>query len=102
MSIPREGDEVGLTEASLGSTLIMDIAVFHRTGVDGACHVEKGIEYVVVDNPQKNEVVGACLTVDQEESLTDSLVGVMYLLNLPVANPESHPQVYEIQEVNVQ
>jgi hypothetical protein len=94
-----EAEEVALADVGLGATLVVDVAVFHRAGVDGACHVEEAVEYVVADDPAENEEVGAYLTVAQEEALPDSLVGVMYSLTLPVADPEAHPEVYEVQEV---
>lgn len=82
----------------LGDIVIVDAAVFHRSGVDGTCHIESGIEYVLMDEPGAE--TGCVLTVEQEDELDASIAGVLYSLTLDftggVDSLESHPSVYEV------
>lgn len=88
-------------EASQGDTLVLDVAVFHRAGVDGTCHIQEGVEYVLMDEPAHGPACAA-LTVAQEDALRDSIASVLYTLTLDCtseATLEAHPQVYAVQEV---
>lgn len=58
---------MGETVLSQGDVFSVDIAVFHRAGIDGACHVESDVEFVVMDSPEECEKVLCAATVECEE-----------------------------------
>lgn len=82
-----------MADFGVGTVISIDAAVFHRSGVDGACHIEPDIEYVVIDATDDEYVL--VLTVEQEGQLRPSIAGILYSLTVPSDNIENHPQVYE-------
>jgi len=57
---------MGETVLAQGEVFSVDIAVFHRAGVDGACHIEDDVEFVVMDSPNEREKVFCAPTVECE------------------------------------
>lgn len=89
---------MNLEDAGLGDVLVLDCRVFHRAGVDGTHHVEKGVEFVLMDDPADGPFA-AVLTVEQEQALDPSIAGYLHDLLLDLENLERHPMVAEVCEV---
>jgi len=88
--------------AGLGDVLVLDVRVFHRAGVDGAHHVEEGLEYVVMDDPAHGPAACA-LTVAAEREVGGRVAGHLGVLTLPLDEGleavEAHESVAAVQEV---
>jgi len=88
-----------ISDATQGDIIVIDAAIFHRSGVDGMYHIEENIEYVIMDNPTENT---ACvLIVEQENTLNNSISGLIYSVQLDFTNGrtsiESNPTVYKFK-----
>lgn len=85
---------------SVGDVVTIDVAVFHKSGVNGACHIEENIEYVVMDSDGVDLFL--VLTTKQEEKLNNSISGVLYSMTVDnsVDSIENHPQVHKL--INIQ
>ena len=90
-----------ISDATQGDIIVIDAAIFHRSGVDGTYHVEENIEYVIMDDPTEN--TGCVLTVEQENTLNSSISGLIYSLQLDFTNGstsiESNPTVYNFKTI---
>lgn len=89
--------ENGISSCSIGDTVVLDVAVFHRSGVSGACHIEEGIEYVIMNKTDDGRIV-LYLTLEQEENLYSGYVSPLYSIVVPEDEPTSHETVVSVRE----
>ena len=86
---------------NIGDVVTVDFAVFHSAGVDGTCHIEEDIQYVVMDSEGDEHFLA--LTREQEHKLDSSIASVLYSLTVSTENGvgsiENHPQVYSLKNI---
>jgi len=88
-------------EIADGTQVRVDARIFHRSGLDGTCHVQTGVRmFVEPDGHNPNEGEGEItllLTPDERDSLYESYVPLLDGMIVPEENPASHPQVAELE-----
>jgi len=85
-----------IADAGLGDVVELDVRVFHKAGMDGTHHVEEGIEYVIMDDPEDGPAM-CVLTVEQEDELRASLASYLYTQTLPLRAGEH--QLKRLQQI---
>lgn len=85
------------------TTMELDVAVFHRSGVEGACHIEKGVEgflQPVSQDPQAPEEGRTfLLTEEGQEELPETYRSYIDGMRVDPDNPEEHPKVYNVKSI---
>jgi hypothetical protein len=83
-----------------GHIIEADCRIFHRSGLDGTCHVEEGVQFILDECPperlHRDEVV-LLLTQAERERLADTHAHRLDGLTVPADGPTAHRQIVDLE-----